>query len=148
VILYNHHRALMAWASEKLGQNLVQPGQVALGVVREGELVAVALFFDYRWPDIKVTFVSTTPRWFTRAHAREILQYPFIQLKCKRLTAVTEATNQRTRAFLCRFGFRQEGVHPDVFPSGDAISYGLLAKDAARWLAEEEYGKSLTAQPA
>ena len=66
---------------------------------------------------------------------RAMLRYPFVQLSCVRLTAVTPARNVRARAFLARLGFRQEGVHPDALPGGDAVSYGLLARDAARWIA-------------
>jgi RimJ/RimL family protein N-acetyltransferase len=64
-----------------------------------------------------------------------ILRYPFVQLRCARVTAVTQSQNARARGFLCRLGFRQEGVHPDALPSGDAVSYGLLARDATRWIA-------------
>jgi hypothetical protein len=35
---------------------------------------------------------------------------------------------------LLRLGFRQEGIHTDALPMGDAVSYGLLAKDAAKWI--------------
>ena len=66
---------------------------------------------------------------------RAMLRYPFVQLGCARLTAVTPAQNRAARAFLARLGFRQEGVHPDALPGGDAVSYGLLARDAARWIA-------------
>jgi RimJ/RimL family protein N-acetyltransferase len=69
------------------------------------------------------------------------MRYPFIQLGCNRITAITKAKNQPARAFLCRLGFHLEGVHPGVFLDDDAISYGLLRSDASRWLAEEEIGK-------
>src|SRR5579859_6036684 len=128
---------MMAWASEKLGRSLLGPMRVALGVIRDCELLAVVVFSEYKGPDIHASIVSTSPRWFTRAHMREILRYPFIQLGCKRVTAVTDATNQSARSFLCRIGFRQEGIHVDAGIDGDTVSYGLLARDAARWLAED-----------
>ena len=137
MIVYNHDHAMMAWASEKLGRSLLGPMRVALGVIRDAELMAVVVFSEYNGPDIHASIVSTSPRWFTRAHLREILRYPFIQLGCKRITAVTDATNQSARSFLCRIGFRQEGIHTDAAPWGDTVSYGLLAADAARWLAED-----------
>jgi RimJ/RimL family protein N-acetyltransferase len=54
------------------------------------------------------------------------------------------ATNQPARAFLCRLGFKQEGIHPDALPDGDAVTYGLLRKDAARWLEDKERGQTIT----
>lgn len=135
--------ALMAWASQILGYDAVAPNRLALAAVHDGQIVGAAIFHDFNWPDIQVTMASTSPRWATRANFRELLRYPFVHCRCKRLTAITGATNQRARAFLCRFGFRQEGIHPDALPSGDAISYGLLARDAARWLAEDRYGQAV-----
>lgn len=138
MILYHHDEALIEWASKRLDRPLGGPHRCAVGVVRDGELAAVVVWSEFRWPDIQASIVSSSPRWFTRAHIREILRYPFVQLRCKRVTAITWATNQRARAFLCRLGFRQEGFHPEAMPDGDAaVSYGLLARDAARWLTEE-----------
>lgn len=139
MIIYNQSDLMMLWASEKLGRSLIGPQRVAVGVIRDHELVAAVVWSEFKWPDIHASIVSTSPRWATRGHLREILHYPFIQLGCKRVTAVTDATNQSVRSFLCRIGFRQEGVHVDANPTGDAVSYGLLAKDAARWLAEEDH---------
>ena len=110
----------------------------AIGVVRRHEVVAVVVYNQWRHPNIEASIASETPLWASREALRAILAYPFIQLRCKRVTATTEATNQRARAFLCRLGFREEGVHPDALTSGTAITYGLLARDAARWLKAEE----------
>jgi RimJ/RimL family protein N-acetyltransferase len=138
VILYDQHTPMLKWLSDRLGMDMVGPDRKAVGVLRGNELVAVVAWSNFVWPDIHVHMASTTPRWCTRSHVREILYYPFVQLQCKRVTALTEATNQRARAFLCHLGFRQEGIHPDACPNGDVVSLGLLARDAARWLVEEK----------
>ena len=111
------------------------PASVAIGVAHGGEVVAAAIYNNYRPPNIEITFVTSSPRWASKEAIRAMLRYPFVQLGCARLTAVTPAQNRAARAFLARLGFRQEGVHPDALPGGDAVSYGLLARDAARWIA-------------
>jgi RimJ/RimL family protein N-acetyltransferase len=78
--------------------------------------------------------VTSSPRWASRGAIRTLLRYPFVQLRCARITAVTDAHNAQARAFLRRIGFRPEGFHADALPNADALSYGLLAKDAARWI--------------
>jgi RimJ/RimL family protein N-acetyltransferase len=136
MLLYGHDRELSLWAGQRLGLDgpvrSVDP--TAIGVVREGKIVAAALFSNYQPPTIEVTFVTSTPRWASREMIKGILQYPYLQLGCKRITAVTEECNTPARKFLERLGFKQEGYHPDAFPSGAAISYGLLRADAGRWL--------------
>lgn len=136
MLIYGPTAALSRWAGERLG--IADFGPCAtIGVVARGNLVAVAVFHQYRHPNIEISFVTADKRWSTPQTVRGVMRYPFIQLGCKRLTAITEATNQSTRTFLCRLGFTQEGYHPDAFETGDAVTYGLLRKDAARWLAEE-----------
>ena len=136
MLILGHDRELALWAGQQIGIEDFGPC-VTIGVAHKGVLVAAAVYNQYRHPNIEVTFVTSSPRWASKGAIRAILRYPFLQLRCKRITAITEATNQPARAFLCRLGFKQEGYHPDSFVSGDAVTYGLLAKDAARWLAEE-----------
>jgi RimJ/RimL family protein N-acetyltransferase len=136
MLIFNSDAELARWAGSKLGMHLAEPN-TSIGVAHRGKIVAAAVFNNYRPPNIEVTFVTTSPRWASPGAVRAILRYPFIQLGCKRVTAVIEATNQPARAFLCRLGFKLEGTHPDVFQSGAAETYGLLLKDAARWVAEE-----------
>ena len=142
MLIYGQDVALAKWAGDRLGIQDWGPAR-AIGVVRHGSLAAVAVFHHYRHPDIEISFVTAHKGWATPQVVRGILRYPFIQLGCKRLTAITGATNQPTSAFLCRLGFRQEGIHPDVFLTEDAISYGLLRRDAAKWLKEKECSENV-----
>lgn len=136
MLLFGRDRELSLWAGDRIGIKDFGPC-AAIGVAHRGSIVAAAIYNNYRPPNIEVTFVTSSPRWASPGAIRAILAYPFKQLGCKRITAVTEASNQPARAFLCRLGFRQEGIHPDALPTGDAVTYGLLRKDAARWIAEE-----------
>jgi len=134
MLIFGHDQALAHWAGSRIG--IVDFGpSVAIGVAHKGEIVAAAIYNQYSHPNIYITFVTSSPRWASPGAVKAIFRYPFVQLKCKRITAVTEAKNERAKAFLVRLGFKAEGVHPDLFPDDDGLSYGLLARDAARWLA-------------
>lgn len=135
MLLYNA-AGLDRWAGRHLGISDWGPC-VTIGVMARGELVATAVFHQYRHPSIEISFVTTDRRWATPQTVRGIMRYPFVQLGCTRLTAITSDTNQRTCAFLYRLGFCLEGIHPDTFgPGAAAVSFGLLRKDAERWLTE------------
>jgi RimJ/RimL family protein N-acetyltransferase len=136
MLLFNCDKELARWAGERLGMHIAEPN-TSIGVAHKGHIVAVAVFNNFRPPNIEITFVTSSPRWATKNAVRAILRYPFLELGCKRVTAIIEATNQPARAFLCRLGFKLEGIHPDVFPSGAAETYGMLRQDAQRWVAEE-----------
>lgn len=124
---------LVRWVSERVGVEDFGPC-VTIGVVHNGGIVAVALYNKWLHPNIEVTFAVSSPRWASPGSVKAIFKYPFVQLGCKRVTATTHHTNDKARAFLVRLGFKQEGYHPDVFEDGDAVTYGLLRKDAERWL--------------
>jgi RimJ/RimL family protein N-acetyltransferase len=134
VLLYGHDAALIAWTEKQLGATIKVCQPTAIGVARNGRIVAAALFSNYQPPNIEITFVTTTPLWASKENVKAILSYPFKQLGCKRITAITEEVNTAARAFMERLGFVHEGTHPDAFPSGAGISYGLSAARAERWI--------------
>ena len=106
----------------------------AIGVVRDGHMVAGAVFHQYRHPAIEISFASLDARWATRDAIRGLLRYPFVQLNCRRLTAISPEQREEAIAFMVRLGFKIEGRHPDALMSGAAVSLGLLRADAERWL--------------
>lgn len=115
--------------------NIGKPGTYAsLGIVRDGHIVA-GIVYHYRPPhDADMTIASIDKRWCNRLVLKAIFVYPFLQLKCKRVTALVESTNQPIQAFLCRVGFQQEGILRQGYASGgDAVIFGML-RDECRWL--------------
>lgn len=141
-------RVLLGWdaaVAEWVRQRLTVPPIAAwgpctaIGIARGGELVAGVVYNNYRPPSIEASIASTTPAWCSRRNLAAIFAYPFHQLECRRLGAMTEVTNQPARAFLCRLGFRQEGVLRQALPpsaanlEGDAVLYGMTPAEC-RWL--------------
>lgn len=137
MIVFEKDGMLRAWAEKALKANFSD--SAFLGVEKDGEIVAVIVYNNFRYPDIQMNIASSSPKWASRQTLKSIFLYPFAQLGCKRVTAITADTNQPVRAFLCRLGFKEEGHHPDLFAEGGAVSYGLLANDAKRWIEPEEY---------
>lgn len=106
----------------------------ALGVVRRGKLVAGVVYHSYRGHDIEVSCAADDPRWAARRALRRLFSYPFRQLGCARITALTGDANLRTQRFLEGLGFRREGFHPLALDGReDLVSYGMRSDDC-RWL--------------
>ncbi len=135
MLLFGADSVVTPWVGAQLGIADFGPA-AAIGVIRAQKVVAGAVFHNFHWPSIEVSFASTTPAWCTRQTITNILNYPFVQLDCRRITAITKTSNQPTRAFLSRLGFEIEGFHPELYPGEDAISFGLLRRKC-RWIAEE-----------
>jgi len=132
-LLIGDDEAIARWVGQRVGVD--DFGKcVTIGILSGDELIAGVVFNNYRPPGIEATIASTSPRWCNRATLAVIFGYVFDQLRCRRLTAITEATNQPVRAFLCHLGFREEGLLRHGFMTGDAALYGMVREDC-RWLA-------------
>jgi RimJ/RimL family protein N-acetyltransferase len=112
----------------------------AVGVIGEdGRLLGGIVFHNWQagFRNIEVSFASSTSRWLTRNLLRQILAYPFDQLQCQRITALTPKKNAQARKFLDGFGFKREGVVRRGFGNDDMIVSGLLAREwrASKWMA-------------
>ena len=93
-------------------------------------IVGIVAFFNYRWPSIEVGFFCDDFRWaLNRDGIIEVLNYPFVQLRCHRITALVEKKNTVARKMVQRLGFVEEGKLRKAGQNGDLFIYGLLPQD-------------------
>lgn len=109
---------------------------VAIGVTDEAAAIVGGVVYHNFMPDpirsIEMSAVGVSPRWLSKRVLSGLFTYPFVQLKCRRVTMVTPERNGAARRFIRRFGFKQEGVVRKGFGSQHAIIYGMLASEWAR----------------
>lgn len=111
-------------------------GYEALGVERDGEIVGGALYSNFtQCPgggDIMMW--AAGHGWLSRRIVREFLGYPF-RIGCHRITVLIAKGNKPSRTLVEKLGFKLEGVAREGFsPRQHACIYGLLRREAARWL--------------
>ena len=108
----------------------------AIGVVGEdGRPLGGVVFSNYQrfYRSIDMSGAAASPRWLTRRLISQILAYPFGQLDCLRITAVTPRKAASARRLLEKLGFKREGAARLGFGMhGTAIIYGLLQADWRR----------------
>lgn len=131
-LVFGEDAAIRAWVGARVGMPAIEGA--AIGVARGRRLVAGVVYNGFTGRDVQVTCAADTPTWPTPDVLAGLLAYPFLQLGCARITCATELANRRVQRFLAHLGFRREGVLRDWFDTGDAAVYGLLRRDAARWL--------------
>lgn len=123
-------KSVQEWVISRLepGGEFLHP-VATVGVIDEEEnLVAAVVYSQHFNQDIHLTIASKSPRWATKGHIQGILSYPFKQLGCRRLTAVTARNNHHVRDFLKRLGFMHEGTLHDALERGDAVVYGMTKR--------------------
>jgi RimJ/RimL family protein N-acetyltransferase len=103
----------------------------ALGVVNsEGKPVAGIVFHDYlpACGTIQLSMAAETPRWATRRIVKELLSYPFNQLKVRKVWTATPLKNQRAIKFNKGIGFKQEAVLANHFGDDHAVICRMFRK--------------------
>lgn len=112
------------------------PTAVALGVVRHGRLLGGAVFDRYSddGRDIMMSAAFDDPRWCTRKTLRALYSYPFLQLDCRRMTAITQSDNADAIKALIQMGFEHEGVLRCFFSDDQhGLLFGML-REECRWI--------------
>ncbi|MGB7241269.1 MAG: GNAT family protein [Sulfitobacter sp.] len=107
--------------SQKIGYPLCPPYTV-MGIERDGEIIAGALFNQFEGFDVHVTIAGTG---WTKGFAEAVGQYVFGQLGCLRMTATTRFP--KVAEYAERLGGKVEGRLRNHFGVGqDAIIIGIL----------------------
>ena len=102
----------------------------AIGVVRSGRLIGGVVWHNFRGHDIEVSAAFDRADWARPSTLSRLFAYPFVQLSCARITALTGRKNKRTRRFLRGIGFREEGViRRGLDGREDAVIYGMLRSE-------------------
>lgn len=111
----------------------------AVGICLDGKPIAAAIFHQFHELEhgnaMDIVFCAISPRWATRENIRRVLDYPFNQSNCVRVTTRIAANNRRSRRFNEGLGFRREGEIRRGFDGKTNLCiYGLLREEAQRWL--------------
>ncbi len=110
----------------------------AVAVVSDTEFLAGIVWYNYR-PDyktIEVAIAAENGRWCAKGVLKDIFSYPFLQMNCRRISAVI-ARNNRPAIKLCKgLGFVHEGTHRKMLGRNDGFSFGLL-KENCKWIKEK-----------
>lgn len=141
---------LVLWLAGRLKEqptDLVgqMPFEVA-AVVKGGAIRGVVLYINYRGASIEMSCAGETG-WLTRKALKAFFAYPFVQLKCRRVTGIVHRKNKRARDLNERLGFRLEGVCKHGFETGDAIIYGMTRAEC-RWIMERASTNGASQRPA
>jgi RimJ/RimL family protein N-acetyltransferase len=111
----------------------------ALGWAHGNHLIAGVLYYQYSSVNIWAA-VAAEPghNWLNRAGLWAIFDYPFRQLKVRRMTIAIDEGNAQSIRFCERLGFQPETRLAAASPSGDLLIYRMFEEDCL-WLSDRRY---------
>jgi RimJ/RimL family protein N-acetyltransferase len=140
-IVTNIDDYVRAWVAKRIGIRGFGPS-TAIGVQKDGQLIAGAVYHDYRDGQVEASLSADSPKWATRSVLFSLFAYPFIQMDANRLLVTCDESNKKAMKMNRQLGFTPEGILRQMYYPNDAIIWGML-KDECKWLTKKEiqYGK-------
>lgn len=107
-----------------------------IGLERVGQLVAGVAYAEWNGPNVVCHIASDkTRRWANRQFLWTIFDYPFNQLKVKRITVCIGQGNKDSIKFVEHLGFEFETFLKDAHPTGNILVY-RMRKAECRFIME------------
>lgn len=126
-IVYGQDERVGRWVCARTGGQWMPGEGVAIGLERDGDLVAGVMFDHYNGRSIAMHVAGAGMRWCTAAFRRAVFSYPFLQLKVAKVLGLVDETNLQARRFDEHLGFRLEARIADAAPRGDLLIYTMTA---------------------
>lgn len=134
VIVVGQSDRIGQWAAQQLGLQWNPTRGEAIGLERDGELIAAVLVEDHNGPNcIMHVAAKENTRWCYPAFVRFCFLYVFEQLGCIRVTGLVDEANAAARRLDEHLGFELEATLKGAAPGGDLLVF-VLWKDKCRWI--------------
>lgn len=120
----------MRFVADKVGEKELF-GYSAIGLERDGELIAGVLYEQHNGPNVMMHVASDGSRhWMTPAYMAACFKYPFLCLNVNRVSGLVRADNPDAQRFDEALGFKKEGVLREAASDGtDLVLYGMLKRE-------------------
>ena len=150
-LVYGADAEVATWVNMRLGGGAVQTLFIAIGVLKDGiaprdvsaetlpdQLGAGAYFFNHQaeddYSDLSVSVAADDITTATPDIFQQILNYPFGQLGCRRISAEIDLSNERAVRQAQKLGFKLEGRKRRMAPKGGDVGvFGLLHDECPFW---------------
>jgi RimJ/RimL family protein N-acetyltransferase len=116
------------WVCARAGGTWVNGRGSAIGLIKNGELAAGVLYEDFNGANV-ICHIAGEGNWASREFLGLIFDYPFNQLKVKRITVPVSSTNAKSIALVTRMGFELECTLAQATPDGDLHLFRMWRDD-------------------
>lgn len=121
------------WICERTGGDWNGEG-ACIGLEKDGQIVAGVLYDHYNGRSAWAHIASNgSKNWLNKEFLRIIFDYPFNQLKLKKLIGVVDSNNAQALKFDKHLGFVEQTVIKDAGTTGD-LCVLTMSKEQCRFI--------------
>lgn len=125
---------VVEWVAKHITEHSDFGVAVGMGVESEGRLIGGVVFNEWNGVNVNMhTACEAKSRWLTRSALWYFFDYPFNQLKAKRITALVGEGNVKSQKLIEGVGFRYEAELVGAHPTGNLLIY-VMRKQDCRWI--------------
>lgn len=137
-VIYGEDDRLLPWAAERIGIMGFRRDATAIGLEKDGEIVAAAVYDCFTPADCSVHLASDgSRRWLNKEFLVAGFAYPFIQCGFDSITGLVPADNADALRFDLHIGWKTVGVRHKAAPGGKDIVILEMLRADCRWIPEE-----------
>lgn len=129
-----------AWVAEVLGRGYFAERSEAIGLERDGKIVAGVVYEEYCGASI-TCHIAFSGR-LTSRYVAAIFDYPFNVAGVGKIIAPVSSGNAKALRVVKKMGFVEEGRIKDARLDGDIVML-TMTRDACRFL-DAKYGQKIT----
>lgn len=138
-------KGVVDWVASRTGEFNSFGTDIGIGWQKDGKIVAGVAYANWNGVNIECHIASDgSKRWLTREYLWTIFDYPFNQLKAKRITACVGEGNTASRKFVTHLGFELEAPLEAAHPTGNLLVFKMFRK-GCKWIrseSENSYAKA------
>lgn len=139
-VIYGADSELSEWVARRIPGFVATRDARALGVARDGLVVAAVIYERFNGVHCEVSIVvEDRARWADRRTLHALFDYPFRQLGCAAISATIAASNLQSLNLCAKLGFSPVALIKFAAPDGGPLVVMQLERDNCGWL---EYGKA------
>lgn len=129
-VVYGEDKRFIDWAADRIGIQRFRDDAKAIGLERDGQVIASVVFDGFSSCDCNMHVASDGSRlWLNREYLVRCFAFPFIQCGLRRVTGLVPAKNRDALRFDRHLGFQIEGLCREALPDDDILILGLLRRD-------------------
>lgn len=126
-IVWNEPARVGVWVCQRLGSEFNEKLSTAIGLEKDGLLIAGVLFDNYNGRSIAMHVAGEGGHWMTREFAKACFGYAFNQCKVNKILGYVDSQNLAARRYDEHLGFVLEAVIPDAGRYEDLYIYSMTA---------------------
>ena len=135
-LVFDQNPVFSRYVAQKIGVNGFGPHST-IGVFDGERIIAIIVYSRYDGYQCEISIVADSPTWASRRTLAVLFGYPFVQLKCHRITAIIRADNEKSISLATRLGWKQEtneqGLRQYCRDGENAHVFGML-KSECKWI--------------